>query len=69
MPEPHTHLEVWHVDGTILQECDEDAAPFPLNIGEQMIVGNNTYQVREVIDTDPTELDGRLHYRRIIRVG
>jgi len=69
MPQSRTHLEVWHLDGTILHECDEDAAPFPLNIGEQMVFGTNTYQIREVIDTGPTELEGTLHYRRVIRVG
>jgi len=65
----YTHLEFWHVDGTILETSDANAAPFPLKIGEQIVIGSNTYQVKEVIDTGPTELEETLHYRRIIRIG
>jgi hypothetical protein len=64
----HTHLEVWNVDGTILDSSDENAAPFTLNIGEQIIVGERTHEVVEIIDTDPHEVDRTVYYRRVVRV-
>lgn len=68
MIKPHTHLEFWHVDGTILQVSDENAAPFSLEIGEQIVLGYKPYQVTEIIDSDPREVDGTLYHRRIVRV-
>jgi hypothetical protein len=64
----HTHLEFWNVDGTILDSSDENAAPFTLKIGEQIIVGERTHEVVEIIDTDPREVDGTVYYRRVVRV-
>lgn len=64
----HTHLELWNVDGAILQESDDDAAPFPLKVGEQIVVGGKPQQVFEIIDSEPRELNGVLYYRRIVRV-
>lgn len=64
----HTHVEFWNVDGTILHESDENAAPFPLKLGEQIILGDKPYKVVELIDTEPRESDGVLHYRRVVRV-
>ena len=68
MIKSHTHLEFWDVDGTILHESEENVAPFPLRIGEQIVFGDRPYQVAEIIDTNPRELDGTLYYRRFVRV-
>lgn len=68
MTKPHTHLEFWHADGTILQASDENAAPFPIKIGEQIILGNKPYEVSEIIDGEPRESNGTLYYRRVVRV-
>jgi len=59
---------LWNVDGAILDARDENAAPFPLKVGEQIVVGDTPYQVIEIIDSEPREVDGTLHYRRIVRV-
>ncbi|HWX16203.1 MAG TPA: hypothetical protein VNY07_06420 [Chthoniobacterales bacterium] len=64
----HTHLELWNVDGTILQAADEEAAPFALKVGEQILLGGKAYQVFEIIDSDPRELNGVIYYRRVVRV-
>lgn len=68
MAKSHTHLEFWDLDGTILHTSDENAAPFSLKIGEQIVFGNKPYEVAEIIDTDPREADGTVYYRRIVRV-
>jgi hypothetical protein len=64
----HTHLEFWNVDGTILDASDANAAPFSLKRGEQIIIGDRPYEVVEIIDSEPREDDGRIYYRRIVRV-
>jgi len=68
MSRPHTHLEFWHIDGTILETSDANAAPFALKVGEQFIIGNQPYEVVEIIDSEPREDDGIIYYRRIVRV-
>lgn len=46
----------------------ENAAPFSLKKGDQIIFGNRTFEVAEIIDSDPQERDGTLYYRRVARV-
>jgi hypothetical protein len=67
-PRPHTHIEIWHLDGTILDSSDKNAAPFPLQVGEQLLAPG-PYTVREVTDSEPREENGVIYYRRIVRVS
>ena len=69
MLKPHTHIEFRHLDGALLSESDEHAAPFRLEAGEQMHFGDKVYRVREIIDSTPREVDGVLHFRRLVRMG
>ena len=69
MLKPHTHIEFRHLDGALVSESDEHAAPFPLEVGEQMHFGDRVYQVREIIDSTPREADGVVYFRRFVRMG
>jgi negative modulator of initiation of replication len=64
------HLEIWHVDGTILGERD-GAEAFPeWRVGErvQPEMINKAVEVREILDSSNEE-SGSVYFRRIVRVA
>lgn len=66
----HYHLELWHVDGTILAQHD-GTEPFPKwQMGERVHVKmiNRTAEVREILDSSSEE-GGTVYFRRIVRVA